>query len=115
MSSARPRYVCSAPARGVLVPVAALLPLAACAAQRGDSGIRIVHRPPAEFCRGTARSIAVDRYGMKRDGVSIKRALEQNGGVAPIDAITKAIYSRDLMSEAEAADAGTAACLRYFR
>ena len=95
--------------------VAALLSLAACAAQRGDSGIRIVHRAPDEFCRGTARSIAVDRYGMKRDGVSIKRALEQNGGVALIDAITKAIYSRDLMSEAEAADAGTAACLRYFR
>jgi hypothetical protein len=52
---------------------------------------------------------------MKRDGVSIKRALEQNGGVAVIDAITKAIYSRCLMSEAQAADAGTAACLSYFR
>jgi len=52
---------------------------------------------------------------MKKDGVSIKRALEQNGGVAVIDAITKAIYSRDLMSEAQAADAGTTACLSYFR
>jgi len=110
MSSVGPRYVCSA-----LLSAAALLSLAACAAQRSDSGIRIFHRTPDEFCRGTARSIAVDQYRMKRDGVSIKKALEQNGGVALIDAITKAIYSRDLMSEAQAADAGTAACLSYFR
>ena len=94
---------------------AALLSLAACAAQRSDSGIGIVHRTPDEFCRGTARSIAVDRYHMQRDGVSIKKALERNGDVAVIDAITKAIYSRDLVSEAQAADAGTAACLSYFR
>ena len=46
--------------------------------------------------------------------MSIKKALEQNGGVAVIDAITKAIYSRDLKSKAQAADAGTAACLSYF-
>ncbi len=110
MSSVGPRYVCSA-----LLSAAALLSLAACAAQRSDSGIRIFHRAPDEFCRGTARSIAIDQYRMKRDGVSIKVALEQNGGVALIDAITKAIYSRDLMSEAQAADAGTAACLSYFR
>ncbi len=109
MSSSGPRNVCS-----VLLSAAALLSLAACAAQRSDSGIRIVNRTPDEFCRGTARSIAVDRYGMKRDGVSIKNALEQNGGVAVIDAITKAIYSRDLKSEAQAADAGSAACLSYF-
>lgn len=115
MSSARPRYVCSALTAGAFLCAAALLSLAACAAQRSDSGIRIVHRSPHEFCRDTARSIAVDRYGMKRDGVSIKKALEQNGGVAVIDAITKAIYSRDLVSEAQAADAGTAACLSYFR
>ena len=115
MSSARPRYVCSALAAGVFLSVAALLSLAACAAQRGDSGIRIVHRAPDEFCRGTARSVAVDRYGMKRDGVSINKALEQDGGVAVIGAITKAIYSRDFKSEADAADAGTAACLSYFR
>jgi hypothetical protein len=100
---------------GALLSAAALLSLAACAAQRSDSGIRIFHRTPDEFCRGTARSIAVDQYRMKRDGVSMKKVLEQNGGVAVIDAITKAIYSRDLMSEVQAADAGTAACLSYFR
>jgi len=110
MLSSGPGNVCRA-----LLSAAALLSLAACAAQRGDSGVRIVNRTPDEFCRGTARSIAVDRYGMKRDGVTIRNALEQNGGVAVIDAVTKAIYSRDLKSEAEAADAGTAACLSYFR
>jgi hypothetical protein len=52
---------------------------------------------------------------MKRDGVPLKKALEQKGGVAVIDAITKAIYSQDLESEVEAANAGTAACLSYFR
>ena len=52
---------------------------------------------------------------MKRDGVSLAKALERNGGVAVIDAITKAIYSREFKSEAQAADAGTAACLSYFR
>ena len=115
MSSAGPRHVCSALTAGALLSAAVLLSLAACAAQRSDSGIRIAHRTPDEFCRGTARSIAVDQYGMKRDGVSIKKALEQNGGVALIDMITKAIYNRDLKSEAQAADAGTAACLSYFR
>ena len=109
MSSVGPGHVCSA------LTAAALLSLAACATQRGDSGIRIVHRTPDEFCRGTARSIAVDRYGMKSDGVPIKKALEQQGGVAVIDAITKAIYGQELKSEAQAADAGTAACLSYFR
>ena len=89
--------------------------LAACAAQRGDSGVRIVNRTPNEFCRGTARSIAVDRYDMKRDGVPLKKALEHNGRVAVIDAITKEIYGRDFKSEAQAADAGTASCLSYFR
>ena len=115
MSSAGPRNVRSALTAGMFLSAAALLSLTACAAQRSDSGIRIVHRPPDEFCRGTARSIAVDRYGTKRDGVSIEKALEQNGGVAVIDAITKAIYGRDVMTEAQAADAGTAACLRHFR
>ena len=115
MSSAGPRHVCSALTAGALLSAAALLSLAACAAQRSDSGVRIVHRTPDEFCRGTARSVAVDRYGMKRDGVSINKALEQDGGVAVIGAITKAIYSRDFKSEADAADAGTAACLSYFR
>ena len=110
MSSIGPRYFCSA-----LLSAAALLSLAACAAQHSDSGIRVVHRTPDEFCRGTARSIAIDRYGMKRDGVPLKKALEQKGGVAVIDAITKAIYSQDLESEVEAANAGTAACLSYFR
>ena len=115
MSSAGPSYVCSALTAGAFLSITALLSLAACAAQRGDSGVRIVHRTPDEFCRGTARSIAVERYGRKRDGVSLEKALEQNGGVALIDMITKAIYSRDLKSEAQAADAGTAACLSYFR
>ena len=115
MSSVGPRYVWSALTAGALLSAAALLSLAACAAQRSDSGIRVFHRTPDEFCRGTARSIAVDQYGMKRDGVSIKKALQQNGGVAVIDMITKAIYSLDLKSEAEAADAGTAACLSHFR
>jgi hypothetical protein len=115
MSTAGPRYVCSALTAGALLTAAALLSLAACAAQRSDSGIRIVHRTPDEFCRGTARSIAVDRYGMKSEGVTLKKALEQKGGVAVIDAITKAIYSQHLDSEAQAADAGTAACLSHFR
>jgi hypothetical protein len=115
MSSVEPRFICRTLTIGVLVSAAALLSLAACAAPRSDSGIRIVNRTPDEFCRGTARSIAVDRYGMKRDGVSIQKALEQNGGVGVIDAITKVIYSRDLKSEAQAADSGTAACLSYFK
>jgi hypothetical protein len=115
MSSVAPGYAFSTLTAGALLFAAALVSLAACAAQRSDSGIRIFHRTPDEFCRGTARSIAVDQYGMKRDGVHIKTVLEKNGGVALIDAITKAIYNRDLQSEAQAADAGTAACLAYFR
>jgi len=115
MSSIGPRYVCSALTAGAFLSAATLLSLAACAAQRSDSGVRIANRTPDEFCQGTARSIAVDRHGMKRDGVSLAKALERNGGVAVIDAITKAIYSREFKSEAQAADAGTAACLSYFR
>ena len=115
MSPAGPKGAFGALIAAALLSAATLLSLAACAAQRSDSGIRIGHRTPDEFCRGTARAIAVDRYGMKRDGASIEKALEQNGGVAVIDAITKAIYGRDLMTEAQAADAGTAACLRHFR
>ena len=103
-----------APVCNALLCAAALLSLAACAAQPGNSGIRIVNRTLYEFCRGTARSIAVERYGLKRSGMSIKNALEQNGGVPVIDAITKAIYGRDLHSEAQAAEAGTAGCLSYF-
>jgi hypothetical protein len=99
-----------------LLAMAALLPLSACAAQPEDrSGIRIVQRTPAQFCRGTARSVAVDRYAMKKGGMSLKGALDQNGGVAVIDAITRAVYERNLESDAQAADAGTAACASYFR
>jgi len=113
----RSTNVWSASGAGALL-CAVLIAVAGCASRRddsGDAGIRVVHRTPDEFCRGTARSVAVDRYGMKKDGTPLKEALEQNGGVAVIDEITKAIYSRDLNSEAQAADAGTAACLRYFR
>ena len=115
MSFAGPRHISSTLTAGVLLFTASLLSLVACAAQRNDSGVRIVHRTPDEFCRGTARSIAVDQYGKKKDGASIEKALEKNGSVALIAAITKAIYSQDLRSEAQAADAGTAACLSYFR
>lgn len=93
---------------------AATLSLAACAAS-DNSGIRVTQRTPEEFCRGTARSIATERYGMKSKGLPLSKALEQNGGVAVVDAITKAIYSGNINSESQAADAGTAACQRYFR
>ena len=52
---------------------------------------------------------------MKQDGAPLAKALAANGGVAVIDAITRGVYSRDPKSEREAADAGTAACLSYFR
>jgi hypothetical protein len=96
--------------------VAALtcLVLVACASE-DTSGIRIVRRTPDEFCRGTARSIAADRYAMKREGVPLSQALEENGEVEVVDAITRAVYSGNARSEAEAADVGTAACTRYFR
>lgn len=115
MSSAGPNAAPIAPGIRTLLSAAALLSFAACAAQRGDAGVRIVHHTPNEFCRGTARSIAVERYDMKRNGVPLKRAQEENAGVAVIDAITNEIYSGNFKSEAQAADAGTAACLRYFR
>ena len=99
----------------MLLAAAAMLSLTACAAQSDGSGIRIIQRTPDEFCRGTARSIAVERYNMKRKGLPLAKALEENGGVAMIDAVTKAIYSADVRSEAQAADVGTEACLRYFR
>lgn len=103
----------SAAAR-ILSAVAPLL-LAACVATPEDtSGLRVVRRTPDEFCRGTARSVAIDRYHMKKNGMPLEQAVESNGGVAVIDAITRAIYSRQLGSEAQAADAGTAACLGYF-
>ena len=99
----------------VRLPAAALLSLAAFAAQGDNSGISIMHRTPDAFCRGTARSIAVDRYTMKKDAVPIQKALQQNGGVAVIDAITKAVYGQDVKSDAQAADAGTLACLNHSR
>jgi hypothetical protein len=90
--------------------------LAGCAGAKEDrSGVNIVRRTPDEFCRGTARSVAIDRYAMKRDGATLTKALEANGGVAVIDAITRAVYSRDPRSERDAADVGTSACLAYFR
>ncbi len=95
---------------GVLVA----LSVAPCAAQRDNSGIRVVHSTPDQFCRGTARSIAVDRYDMKRDGTPLEEALAQNQGVAVIEAITRAVYASGVDSEGQAADAGTAACRRYF-
>ena len=100
-----------------LLAASALLAVTGCAGAPAEdtSGIRIVRRTPDEFCRGTARNVAVDRYNMKREGASLKEALDQNGGVDVIDAITKAIYSRNPASESQAADAGTAACLAYFR
>ncbi len=95
--------------------LAALLSLAACAAPPNDAGVRVVHRTPDQFCRGTAQSLAVDRYAMKRAGTPLKKALEQDEGVAVIDAITQAVYANGVDSEAQAAEAATAACLRYFR
>jgi len=93
-----------------------LVLLAGCAGAREDtSGITFIRRTPDEFCRGTARSIAIDRYEMKRGGTTLARALEPNGGVAVVDAITRAVYSRDPRSDREAADIGTAACLEHFR
>ncbi len=94
---------------------AALTALAACAAQPQDnSGITVARRTPDEFCHGTARSIAVDRYDMKQDGTPLEDALQQNADVALIEEITKAVYAPDVRSEEQAADAGTAACLRHF-
>ena len=110
MTSTRSGYFC-----GARLFTAALLSLAAFAAQGDNSGISTIHRTPDAFCRGTARSIAIDRNTMKRDGVPVKKALEQNGGVAVIEAITKAVYSQDVKSDAQAADAGTAACLNQSR
>ena len=98
-----------------LLYAAAMLSLTACAQPGDSSGIRIIQRTPDEFCRGTARSIAVERYNLKRKGLPLAKALEQNDGVAMVDAITKAIYSADVKSETRAADVGTETCLRYFR
>jgi hypothetical protein len=101
---------------GARVALAVLL-LAGCAGtpEEDTSGLRVVRRTPDEFCRGTARTVAVDRYAMKREGVPLRKALEGNGGVAVIDAITNAVYGRETRSEAQAADVGQAACLAYFR
>ncbi len=91
--------------------------LSACAAQRpltDNSGLRVVSSSPAEFCRGTARSIAVGRYDMRQEGMPLEVALQQNEGVALIDAITRAVYAANVHSEDQAADVGTSACLRYF-
>jgi hypothetical protein len=110
-----PGPVCRTLTAGFVLSAAAMLSLTACAQQSDGSGIRIIQRTPDEFCRGTARSIAVERYNMKRKGLPLAKALEQNGGVAMIDAVTRAIYSADVRSEGQAADVGTQACLRYFR
>lgn len=109
------RRICRTLAKGIFLSVAALLSITACAQKSDGSGIRIIQRTPEEFCRGTARSIAMERYNMKRKGVPLAKALKENGGVAMIDAVTRAIYSTDIRSEAQAADVGTEACLRYFR
>ena len=101
--------------RRILPLLVALLAGCASEAAYDTSGVRVVRRTPDEFCRGTARSVAVDRYDMKRQGVPLRKALEGNGGVAVIDAITNAVYSRDPKSESQAADVGQAACLSYFR
>jgi hypothetical protein len=101
----------------ILCAVAAAIVLSGCAGEPAadTSGVRIVRRTPDEFCRGTARSVAIDRYTMKRAGTPLAKALEQNGGVDVIDAITRAVYNGDARTETQAADLGTAACLRYFR
>ena len=101
----------------LLIAVLTVLAAAGCAGtpQEDTSGVRIVRRTPDEFCRGTARSVAIDRYNMKREGTPLAGALEQNGGVDVIDAITRAVYNGDARTETQAADLGTAACLRYFR
>ena len=95
--------------------LAGVLSLAACAAPDApdNSGLRIVQRTPEQFCKGTARSVAADKYRMKTSGISLGKALE--GGVPVIDAITRAVYGPTVRSETQAADAGTAACLAYFR
>ena len=100
----------------LLIGLIAVLATAGCADTPEDtSGVRIVRRTPDKFCRGTARSVAIDRYNMKREGMPLAKALEQNGGVDVIDAITRAVYSGDARTETQAADLGTTACLRYFR
>jgi hypothetical protein len=100
-----------------LTATVSLLLLSACAepASTGDSSLRVTFRTPAEFCQGTGRSIAVDRYGMKSRGAPLKEALELNNGVPVIDAITRAVYAGGVASEAQAAAAGTRACLSHFR
>ena len=101
--------------RAILVICALLAASCAESRQASDSGLRISFRTPSEFCEGTGRSLAVDRYNMKKNGMSLEESLELNEGVALIDAITRAVYSRDLTSESQAGAAGTSACLAYFR
>ncbi len=109
------KHVCRTLTTEIVLSAAAMLSLTACAQPGDSSGIRIIQRTPDEFCRGTVRSIAVERYSMKRKGLPLAKALEQNDGVAMIDAVTRAIYSADVRTEVQAADVGTEACLRYFR
>lgn len=94
--------------------LALLLALGACASAQDNSGIRVVQRTPEQFCSGTARAIAGERYAMKRKGVPLAKALEADGGTAAISAVTRAVYASSAASESQAMDAGTAGCLRYF-
>jgi hypothetical protein len=96
------------------IPLALCATLLACATE-DTSGINVRRSTPDQFCRGTARGIAADRYAMKREGVPLGTVIEENGEVEVIDAITRAVYSRQPHSEDEARDIGTAACLAYFR
>ena len=99
-----------------VIPAVCLLLLSGCAEPAGTAdSVRITFRSPGEFCEGTGRSIAIERYNMKSKGAALKEALERNNGVPVIDAITRAVYGSESKSETQAAAVGTKACLNYFR
>jgi hypothetical protein len=98
-----------------IATIGCLLLLSACAAPAADPSVRIKFRTPEEFCQGTGRSIAIDRYNLKNKGASLREALDLNNGVPVIDAITRAVYASDSKSESQAATAGLRACRDHFR
>lgn len=101
--------------RAILMICAVLAASCAESPQATDSGLKVSFRSPSEFCGGTGRSMAVDRFNLKKNGMSLDESLKLNEGVALIDAITRAVYSRDWTSESQAGAAGRSACLAYFR
>ena len=100
----------------LLVPLCFAILASGCASGREDrSGIVINRRTPDQFCNGTARSIAIDRFQMKQQGDSLAVALKADGNVPLINAITRSVYQSNARTDSQAADAGTKGCLAHFR